>query len=754
MEDAPVGNFLGDLIRGDLAAGRHDAVITRFPPEPNGYLHIGHAKSITVNFGLAAEFGGRCHLRFDDTNPAKEDPEYVEAIQRDVKWLGFDWGPHLYHASDYFEQMWVWAQRLVREGKAFVCSLSEEETRATRGTVTEPGTVSPFASRPVEESLDLMARMRRGDFPDGAHTVRARIDMAHVNMKMRDPVMYRIRNVPHDRTGDAWHVYPIYDWAHPLSDAIEAITHSFCTLEFDVNRELYDWYLDQLPRNELPSRPHQTEFARLALAYTVMSKRKLLRLVKEGHVSGWDDPRMPTLSAFRRRGVPASAIRLFCERIGVAKANSLISYTILENAVRDDLDPRVSRRMAVLDPLEVVLENLPESHDETFDVPDYPQDDARTEHHAVPFSRVIYIDREDFAEEPSKKWHRLAPGREVRLRWAYYATCTAVEKDATGRVIRLRCTVDLGTRGGVSPDGRKPKGTLHWVSAKHAVDVETRLVGQLFTVPRPDAEEDFLTVVDPHSLRIVTAKAEPAVRDLAPGERLQLERVGFFIADTLDSRPGAPVLTRIVGLKDTFHQAVGPAAEADVAPIAPLRAPPPSGEKVRSAGLIAQMAPYVAAGLSAEEAEVLAKDEALAALFVAAGGTKAVWAVLAEVRREAKGRALGDVVPTSAVATLAARLDDGTIGGPAVKPVVAELVRSGGDPDAIIDAKGLRQVSDVATIRGWVDAVLAASPAEVAAYRGGKTTLRGFFVGQIMKKSGGRAAAAVVATELDRALDG
>ncbi|MCG6962467.1 MAG: glutamine--tRNA ligase/YqeY domain fusion protein, partial [Acidobacteria bacterium] len=457
-------DFIREIVAADLEGGKHREIVTRFPPEPNGYLHIGHAKSIALNFGIATEFGGRCHLRFDDTNPSKEEMEYVESIKQDVRWLGFDWGKHLYFASDYFEQLYQWGLHLIREGKAYVDDQSAEEIRATRGTLTHPGTPSPFRNRSPEENLDLFERMRGGEFPDGSRVLRAKIDMAASNLNLRDPVLYRILHAHHHRTGDDWCVYPMYDFAHGQSDAIERITHSLCTLEFENHRPLYDWFIDNLP---VPARPRQIEFARLNLTYTVLSKRKLLRLVKEGHVSGWDDPRMPTVSGLRRRGYPPEAIRAFCDRIGLAKRDSTVDVALLEWAVRDHLNQTAPRVMGVLDPLKVVIENYPEDQVEEFDAPYFPDDPPKMGFRKVPFARELYVERSDFMEEPPKKFWRLAPSREVRLRWAYLVTCTGVVKDDDGRVVEVRCTYDPATHGGNAPDGRRVKGTIHWVSARH-----------------------------------------------------------------------------------------------------------------------------------------------------------------------------------------------------------------------------------------------------------------------------------------------
>ncbi len=545
-------NFIRNIIEEDLASGKHDKVVTRFPPEPNGYLHIGHAKSICLNFELARDYGGRCHLRFDDTNPTKEEVEYIESIKEDVRWLGYDWGEHEYYASDYFEQLYEFAVELIKAGKAYVCDLSPEEIREYRGTLTEPGRESPYRNRSVEENLDLFERMRAGEFEEGSRVLRAKIDMASGNMNMRDPVIYRIMKVRHHRTGDKWCIYPTYDFAHPLSDAIEGITHSICTLEFEDHRPLYDWYLDNL---SVPCHPQQIEFARLNLSYTVMSKRKLKQLVEEGYVEGWDDPRMPTLSGIRRRGYPPEAIRDFCDKIGVAKRDSVVDIALLEHCVREVLNREAPRFMAVLRPLKVVIENYPEGKVEELEAINNPEDPSAGTR-MVPFSRVLYIESTDFMEDPPRKFYRLAPGREVRLRYAYFIKCVDVVKDGEGKVVELRCTYDPETRGGAAPDGRKVKATIHWVSAAHAVDAEVRLYDRLFSDPAPDRGKGgppFTEFINPDSLEILrSCKLEPALGGVQPGFRCQFERLGYFCVDTVLSKPGAPVFNRIVTLRDAW----------------------------------------------------------------------------------------------------------------------------------------------------------------------------------------------------------
>ena len=540
-------DFIRDIVKADLDAGRVKEVVTRFPPEPNGYLHIGHAKSICLNFGIAQEFGGRCHLRFDDTNPTKEEQEYIDAIERDVRWLGFDWGRHLYHASDYFGRLYNWAEDLIRTGKAYVDDQSQDEIRQNRGTLTEPGKNSPFRNRSVEENLNLFRRMRAGEFPNGARVLRAKIDMASGNINMRDPVLYRILHVSHPRTGTSWKIYPSYDFAHGQSDAIEGITHSICTLEFEDHRPLYDWCIENL---DVPSRPHQYEFARLNLTYTVLSKRVLTLLVRNGHVSGWDDPRMPTIAGLRRRGVPPAAIRDFIKRIGVAKANSLVDVSMLEFSLREELNNTALRRMAVLRPIKAVIENYPEGQVEELDAVNHPDDPAAGSR-KIKFGRELYIEQEDFMESPPKKFFRLSPGAEVRLRYAYFITCKEAVKNAKGEITELRCTYDPATKGGNAPDGRKVKATIHWVSAMHSMPAEVRIYDPLFLKPVPDVA-NFANELNPNSLELLNgARIEPALADAKLEVPVQFERNGYFCLDP-DSKPGKPVFNRTIGLRDTW----------------------------------------------------------------------------------------------------------------------------------------------------------------------------------------------------------
>jgi len=543
-------DFIRAAVAEDLKSGRYTRVHTRFPPEPNGYLHIGHAKAIAVDFGIAAEFGGQCNLRFDDTNPVKEEQEYVDMIMADIRWLGFDWEDRLYYASDYFEQLYEWAVQLIKKGKAYVCDLTPDEMREYRGTLTEPGKDSPYRNRSVEENLDLFARMRAGEFPDGARTLRAKIDMASGNINLRDPVMYRILHAAHHRTGDQWRIYPLYDFAHGQSDSIEGITHSLCSLEYEIHRPLYDWYLDTLEIYH----PRQIEFARLNLSYTLLSKRRLLQLVKEGRVRGWDDPRMPTLSGLRRRGYTPESIRDFCARIGVAKNDSVADVALLEHCVREDLNKRAARVMGVLKPLKVVIENYPEGQVEEMEAINNPED-ASAGTRKAPFSRELYIEQDDFRETPPPKYYRLSPGREVRLRYAYFVKCVGVVKDANGQIVELRCTYDPATRGGDAPDGRKVKSTIHWVSAPHAVQAEVRLYDRLFAKENPDDVPEgktFLDNLNPNSLEVLPmCFVEPSVKGAAHGSRYQFERSGYFCVDP-DSANGKLVFNRTVGLKDSW----------------------------------------------------------------------------------------------------------------------------------------------------------------------------------------------------------
>jgi len=737
MSDA-ASNFLVQIIEDDLRSGRHQQVVTRFPPEPNGYMHIGHAKAVVADFGLAARYGGRCHLRFDDTNPVKEDPKYAEAIQHDIRWLGFDWGEHLYWASNYFEQLYAWAKLLIEQGKAYVDESSEEEIRELRGTVESPGRPSPWRERPAAESLERLDEMRRGVHPDGAMVLRAKIDLTHPNMKMRDPLMYRIRNVEHPRTGDAWHIYPFYDYAHGLSDAIEGVTHSMCSLEFENNRALYDWFVDNLPT---PSRPHQYEWARLKIHYVVLSKRKLIQLVDDGHVDGWDDPRMPTIAGLRRRGYTPASIRNFCERVGVAKANSTVDPLLLENAIRDDLNDKAPRHMAVLDPLEVVVTSWPEGEVDTLDASLWPHDVARDGSRAVPFTRRLYVERSDFALTPPKGWRRLAPGVEVRLRYGYLVTVENVVTDDAGEVVRLDVRHDPASRGGVSPDGRKVKGTVHWVSAEQGVELPVRIFDRLFRVEQPGKDRPFLDDLNPDGLQETTCVAEPALAALPPGTHVQLERTGYFFTDPKLSSDGRPVFNRVVPLKDSWGKAARPSR-----PKKPATARPAQNKASAPRDLppeVVQRAERLMGshGLDRKEAELVALTEERERFFRSAatsGHPVTVAKLLVNVL-------VGEVDDLSALpfvpeafGALAARADDGTLSSNLTKQVLARMLATGSDPDDIIDAEGLALLSD-AELQPLVERVVGAHPDKVAAYREGRTNLLGFFMGQVMKASGGKA---------------
>lgn len=757
MSENESSHFIRDIIEADVEAGRYGGrVVTRFPPEPNGFLHVGHAKSICLNFGVAKRFDGVTFLRMDDTNPTTEDEKYVRSIQEAVRWLGFDWGDRMRYASDYFDRLYAWAEQLIEQGDAYVCSLSEEQMRETRGTVTEPGVPSPYRARTPDENLDLFRRMKAGEFENGAHTLRARIDMAHPNMKLRDPPLYRIRHAHHYRTGDKWCIYPLYDFAHCLSDAIEGITHSICTLEFENNRPLYDWILEKVG---IVDPPHQYEFARLNLTRTVMSKRKLNSLVKDGYVSGWDDPRLPTLLGMKRRGITPEALRRFCEEIGVAKANSLLEFERLEAVVRDDLERRSPRVMAVLDPLRVVVTNWPEGKEDVFDAPSWPEESERTDTRKLPFSRVLYVERSDFEEVPPKGWRRLSPGAEVRLRHAYLIRCDEVVKNEAGDVVELRCSYDPQSRGGQAPDGRKVRGTLHWVSAAHAVDAEVRLYDDLFTTDVPDDVPegiDWRDTLNPQSLVTVAgAKVEPSLKGATGEGRYQFERQGFFVLDD-DSTPDRLVFNRTIALKDTF-------VKKKAAPVVEKAAPQthaPSTDD-RAARLTASeqeaFATLESRGLSKEDALVLAQDAALRAFFEDAlavhPSPKALvrW-VANELARVVKDTPLGNLPLTArGVGTLARLVEEGTISGTAGKEVFDLLVKEGGDPERIVEEKGLATPSDSA-IEALVDEVLARHADEAERFRGGAKNLMGFFVGQAMRASKGRADAKTVSALLAKKL--
>jgi glutaminyl-tRNA synthetase len=769
MADAP-RNFLADIVAADLAAGRNGGkVVTRFPPEPNGFLHIGHAKSILLNFGLAKAFGGRTHLRFDDTNPVTEETEYVEAIQADVRWLGCEWGDELFYASDFFPRMYECAERLVREGHAYVDTQPQEAIREQRGAFARPGTNSPFRDRPAAESLDLLRRMKAGDFPDGAMVLRAKIDMAHPNVLMRDPLLYRIRHAHHHRTGDAWCIYPMYDFAHPLEDAFEGVTHSICTLEFESNRELYDWVLDHV--GPWDPRPHQYEFARLALGYTVMSKRKLLQLVNEGRVSGWDDPRMPTIAGMRRRGVTPEALRDFAELIGVAKNNSVVDIGKLEFAIRGDLEARSPRALAVLDPIRLVVTDWPAAKVEELSIPWWPGEPERGGSRAVPFGRELLVERDDFSLEPPKDWRRLAPGREVRLAGAYVVRCTDVVRGPGGEVVELRCTHDPVSLSDPSAS-RRAQGTIHWVHAPSAVAAPVRLYDRLFQVELPDAEPDFLQALNPGSLAVAAgARLEPALANSGPGSRWQFLRQGYFFVDPVESRPGAPVFNRTITLRDTWAAKASPKAEdrkprerkgaSAEAPAAPRKSRADFRTEARASDpeLARRYTLYTKEhALSQDEADLLTGDPATAAYFDAAVAAKARpttaarW-LLNDLAGLAGDRALA-TLPLSGAAfgRFVALVDAGRVTPAAAKALLADLVAGGGEPEARLAALGLARVEDRGAVEAAVAKVLASHAKEVERYRAGEKKLFGVLVGAAMKQTGGAADAALVRKVLEERL--
>ena len=733
MADAPRGsNFLTDIIDADLAAGRNGGrVVTRFPPEPNGHLHLGHAKSILLNFGLAARYRGRVHLRFDDTNPETEETEYVEGIQADVRWLAGEWSA-LHYASDWFERMYGCAERLIREGKAYVDSQPQEAIREQRGDFGRPGVAGPFRDRPAAESLDLFRRMRAGEFPDGACVLRARIDMAHPNVLLRDPLLYRIRHAHHHRTGDAWCIYPMYDYAHPLEDAFEGVTHSICTLEFESNRELYDWVLDALGPWE--PRPRQHEFARLAVGYTVLSKRKLLQLVNERRVAGWDDPRMPTLAGMRRRGITPEALRDFAERIGVAKNNSVVDIGKLEFSIRADLEGRCPRGLAVLDPLPVTVTTWPADRVEEIEIPWWPAEPGRGGR-KVPFGRELLVEREDFALEPPEGWRRLAPGREVRLAGAWRLRCDEVVRGPSGEVAGLRCSHDPSSPRPDPGDRQRVSGTLHWVHAGRSRPAEVRLYDRLFAAEQPDAAEDFLSALNPASLAVARgARVEPALAEARAGDRFQFLRQGWFFADPVDSRPGAPVFNRTITLKDAWAR---PAVRAEPPRPAKARAPapaaaPPGGGRTRS------------------DDERIAADPVLAAFHrqaTAAHGHAASVArwLLNDLLGLARERSL-DTLPLSAAGfgRFVALVDAGRLTPAAGKTLLADLVTRGGEPEERMRELGLERVGDRSAVAAAVDRALAAQAPEVARYRAGEKKLLGVLLGAAMRQAQGAADAALV----------
>ncbi|MCL4455517.1 MAG: glutamine--tRNA ligase/YqeY domain fusion protein [Deinococcus sp.] len=744
-------NFITSVIDEDLKAGRYQTIVTRFPPEPNGYLHIGHAKSICLNFGLALDYGGACNLRFDDTNPETEDPEYVLSIKKDVEWLGFKWDRELY-ASDYFDQLYEFALQLIKDGKAYVDSLSDEEIGAYRGTITEPGRPSPYRGRTVEENLDLFERMRKGEFPNGAHVLRAKIDLASPNMKLRDPVLYRIVHASHYRAGNKWCIYPLYDFAHPLSDAIEGVSHSLCTLEFENNRAIYDWLLENLRgKCGLPEspRPYQYEFARLNLDYTLMSKRKLLQLVQGGQVNNWDDPRMPTLSGLRRRGVTPAAIREFIKRIGVAKANSWVDAGVLEAAIRDDLNFTAPRVLAVLRPLKVVITNFPQGRDEDLEAPYWPHDVPREGSRRLPFSREIFIEQDDFAENPPKGFHRLFPGGRVRLRHAYVIRCDEVLKDASGAVTELRCSYDPDTLGKNPSDGAV-KGTVHWVSAPHAVKAEFRLYDRLFTVPNPEeGESSFIEHLNPESLVCVQGLVEPSVLADAPDTRYQFERLGYFWRDPVDCGKEGLVFNRIVTLKDSWAKTEAESQQRKAEsskPALPATGHKPQTEPVLSAEQLARFNRFKSQGIGEAEARVLAREPKLEAYLLEAAKNDDIRGLASWVVNELGSaiRAGEKAVSPSQLAQLVALVKEGIITNRIAKGVLEEAIQRGADPAELVKQKGLRQLSDAADLEPIVERLIRQNPDKANALRGGRTGLMGFFVGQAMRETGGRANAEVV----------
>ncbi len=761
------GNFIHDIIEEDLESGKHDTVVTRFPPEPNGYLHIGHATAIVLNFETAEKYGGRCHLRFDDTNPLTEEREYVLSIQEDVRWLGYDWGEHLHFGSDYFDQMYECALRLVKKGKAYVDSLDMETIREYRGTVTEPGKKSPYRERSVEENLELLERMRAGEFDDGEHVLRAKIDMAATNMLMRDPLLYRIRHATHHNTGDEWCLYPMYDFAHCLEDAFEGITHSLCTLEFENNRAIYDWVIRE---SEVENQPQQIEFARRNLAYTVTSKRKLLHLVEEGVVDGWDDPRLPTLAGLRRRGVPPSAIRKFCRRGGISKSENLVQFSQFEDAIRNDLNMKAPRVMGVVEPLKVVITNYPEDEVEWLDAPYYPHDVPLEGSRQIPFSRELVVERDDFRGDPPDDWYRLAPGREVRLRYGYYITCDEVVRDDDGELIELRCSYDPKTRGGSSPDGREVPGTLHWVSSRHGVPCEIRLYERLFEVENPtgDPDTDYTDYINPDSLTVVdNGLVEPSVTDDDPELRYQFERLGYFWRDPVEFANENLVFTRIVSLRDSWAKkqrdkkkrrdekrrqkkerlrqkslkAQREAGDSDLISEERKRA------RLNNGWLAEKFTAYQdELGLQKNEADLLTGDEATARFFEATtevyglAQSVAPWLVNEVLPRIKDEQTIDELdLDPGHVAALVKMVDEDRITTQVSRDVLKKVLETGENPETIVADEGLEKMDDASQLEPVIDQILADHPDEVQRYRGGNQRLIGFFIGQAMKSTGGAA---------------
>ena len=735
-------DFLRTIVEEDLKSGKYKEVVTRFPPEPNGFPHIGHAKSIAINFGIARDYKGHCNLRMDDTNPTTEDTQYVEALKDAVKWLGFDWGESVYFTSDYFPRLYDYAVQLIKMGKAYVDSLDEETMREYRGTVTEAGKRSKYAQRSVEENLDLFERMKNGEFKDGEHVLRAKIDMSAANMKMRDPLLYRIRHAHHFRAGDTWSIYPMYDFAHCLSDYIEGVTHSICTLEFENNRDIYNWVLDTLELK--PPRPYQHEFARLGINYTVMSKRKLLELVEGGQVSGWDDPRLPTIAGYKRRGYTPESILNFCDQIGIAKANSMVDVAQLEFCIRDDLNTKVPRVMCVLDPLKVTIENYEGS--EELDASYYPDDVPKEGSRKVPFSREIYIERDDFMENPPKGYFRLTPEQPVRLKHGFIISCKEVIKDTNGNITEIKAEYYPDSRSGSDSSGIKVKSAIQWVSAKEAKTVEVRLYDRLFSTEIPEGIED----LNPDSLKIIkNALIEPAVITDKPDERFQFERQGYFYADPVDYSDATPMFNKIVGLKDSWGKKKK----------VPESIPEPQAKKVQIDGEVVPMSEaeqtlfdkYTAEfGLNSEVANTLARDEQLSSFYEEAlsllnSPVSLANIVTNEVARELKQMQASELkFSAKQIAQLVKMIDDTTISNKIAKQVFEEMVKSGEDPTKIVEDKGLVQISDPAEISPIIDEVIAKNPDNVAKFKAGNTKLLGFFVGQVLKATGGKANPKVV----------
>jgi len=735
-------DFLRSIVEEELKSGKYDEVVTRFPPEPNGFPHIGHAKSIAINFGIAKDYDGHCNLRMDDTNPTKEDTKYVEALKDAVEWLGFDWGKEVYFTSDYFPKIYDYAVQLIKMGKAYVDSLPEEEMREYRGTVTEAGKRSKYAERSVQENLDLFERMKKGEFKDGEHVLRAKIDMSAANMKMRDPLLYRIRHAEHFRTGDEWAIYPMYDFAHCLSDYIEGVTHSICTLEFENNRDIYNWVLDELELE--PPRPYQHEFARLGINYTVMSKRKLLELVEGGHVSGWDDPRLPTIAGYKRRGYTPESILTFCDQIGIAKANSMVDVSQLEFCIRDDLNPKVPRVMCVLDPLKITIENF--EGKEEIETSYYPHDVPKEGSRKLPFSKEIFIERDDFMENPPKNYFRLTPEQPVRLKGAYIISCKNVIKDANGKITEIIAEYYPASKSGSDTSGIKVKSAIHWVSATEAKKVEVRLYDRLYSNEAPEGIED----LSPNSMQVITeALIEPAVITERPDERFQFERQGYFYADPVDYTDDKPVFNKIVGLKGSWDKKTKKEVST----------PKPQVKKVQVDGEVTPMTEAQKAlfnkytnvlKLNSEVANTLARDEQLSSFYEATLALLNSPANLAniitnEVARELKQVDISELkFNAEQIAELVKMVDETTISNKIAKQVFEEMVKSGNSPKKIVEAKGLVQISDPAVIAPIIDDVIAKNPDNVAKFKAGNTKLLGFFVGQVLKATGGKANPKVV----------